>query len=151
MKRLLSLLLFCTLAVTGLQAQKTADSDDAAYAGAVARLMELTNVRPTTASALEGVYMNLRAQLGISEQQAKELAGVVTDAMYDDMVRLYIPIYQKYYSLEELQQLCAFYETPLGRKVGRVTPLVTQEGTLASASIQDKVAAAVQRYLQKIR
>jgi len=46
---------------------------------------------------------------------------------YDDMLKAYIPLYDKYYTHDEIKQLITFYETPLGQKVVEVTPVLTQE------------------------
>lgn len=152
MKRILFFVCFAVLSLEGMQAQ-SADRTPAGdpYAVAVARVMELTNVRQSTLAMLESVYVQMRGQLGCTEPQARELAAVVLDAMYDGVVEMYVPIYRKYYTLDELTQLCAFYETPLGRKVARVTPLVTQEGLQNMGPVQQKAGAAAQRYLEKIR
>jgi len=46
---------------------------------------------------------------------------------FDDLHDAYIPLYDKYYSHDEIKQLITFYESPLGRRVVEVTPLLTQE------------------------
>jgi hypothetical protein len=38
-----------------------------------------------------------------------------------------IPVYNKYYTHDEIKQLIAFYESSLGKKLVEVTPLLTQE------------------------
>lgn len=45
----------------------------------------------------------------------------------DDLIDLTIPIYEKYYTENEIEQLIKFYKTPLGRKVTANLPLITQE------------------------
>jgi hypothetical protein len=55
------------------------------------------------------------------QELAKELADV------RGLTELLIPIYDRHYSLEDLQALIAFYETPLGRRVVSATPLIAQE------------------------
>lgn len=44
-----------------------------------------------------------------------------------ELVELIIPIYEKYYSVEELKAVTAFYETPAGKKVLSTMPQVMQE------------------------
>lgn len=152
MRRFLFLVCLCALSLAGVRAQ-TSGGQQAGdpYAAAVARVLELTNVRNSMLVTLEGMYVQMRPQLGCTEAQAKELAAVVLDAMYDGVVEMYVPIYHKYYTLEELTQICAFWETPLGRKMARVTPLVAQEGMQNMGALQGKAVAAVQRYLEKIK
>lgn len=45
----------------------------------------------------------------------------------DDLINLTVPVYAKYYTEEDLDQVIAFYKTPAGRKVIAVTPQIVQE------------------------
>jgi len=45
----------------------------------------------------------------------------------DDFINACIPAYDKYYTHDEIKQLIKFYESPLGRRMVEVTPLLTQE------------------------
>ena len=45
----------------------------------------------------------------------------------DDLLFACVPIYAKYYTHDEIRQLIAFYESPLGRLLVEVTPQLTQE------------------------
>jgi uncharacterized protein len=49
------------------------------------------------------------------------------EANTDDLVNLIIPIYEKFYTEEEITQLIAFYESPLGKKVVQTLPGIMQE------------------------
>ena len=48
--------------------------------------------------------------------------------MKDRMVDIYVPIYQKYFTLDELREIVAFYDSPVGRKLAAATPAMTREG-----------------------
>lgn len=48
----------------------------------------------------------------------------------DEIVNMTIPVYAKYYTEEDVDQLIAFYKTPVGRKVVSVTPQIVQESML---------------------
>lgn len=50
----------------------------------------------------------------------KEVSG-------DELVDLVAPIYTKYFTPEELTQLLAFYNSPIGQKVVEKTPYIMQE------------------------
>ncbi len=63
--------------------------------------------------------------------------SAVTDAI--------VPVYAKHFSLEDIQALTKFYETPLGREVVKVMPEVAQESQQAGAQIDQKAAIAVLR------
>ena len=67
----------------------------------------------------------------------KEVAG-------DDLTKLIIPIYDKYFTDSDLDALIAFYSTPAGIKIRDATPLITKEAMAAGAewgkSVGEKVA-----------
>lgn len=152
MRKILLLVVLLAVSLSGLQAQtETKLSNEDPYAAAVVRFMKVTNVRATCYASLEGTYMNMKAQLGMTDAQVKDLAVFVTDAMYDDMVKMYVSIYRKYYTLEDLTQLCEFYETPLGQKYAAATPSITQEGMANLPQLMAKLTPDVQEYIQNLK
>lgn len=50
------------------------------------------------------------------------------------------PIYSKYFTLEEIKELVAFYKTPLGHKIIKVTPSLVGELSKAMADYGGKLA-----------
>jgi hypothetical protein len=46
---------------------------------------------------------------------------------FDDLLYQMIPIYDRYYTHDEIKQLIAFYGSPLGRKMVEVAPSIMQE------------------------
>ena len=66
----------------------------------------------------------------------------------EKLIELVVPIYDKHYTHDEIRQLISFYESPLGRKVTSVTPLLAQE------SFDTGVAHArivLQRFNERLR
>lgn len=61
----------------------------------------------------------------------------------DEFVTLTIPIYDKYFSEEEIRQLIAFYKTPTGQKIISTMPSVMKEAMAAGQTwgkeISDKI------------
>lgn len=55
------------------------------------------------------------------------LAGVDTGELLDLMV----PIYARHFTRAEIEELLAFYRTPLGRKLVAELPAITHESTMA--------------------
>lgn len=46
----------------------------------------------------------------------------------DDLVKLTIPIYQKYYSEEDIAAIIVFYKSPVGQRMLATMPAVIQDG-----------------------
>jgi uncharacterized protein len=57
-------------------------------------------------------------------------------------------VYAKNFTLEEIQGLVKFYESPLGQRVVKVLPQVIQESQAAGAQIDQQVAIATLRSME---
>lgn len=51
----------------------------------------------------------------------------LAEADADSLVRLVVPIYAKHFSHDEIKELIAFYQSPVGRKMVSVQPQIVQE------------------------
>jgi uncharacterized protein len=68
--------------------------------------------------------------------QFKQLVPGIPDAFWakfrekmniNEFILASVPVYSKYYTHDEIKQLIIFYESPLGKRMIEVTPLLTQE------------------------
>lgn len=64
------------------------------------------------------------------------------------MTELYIPIYQKYLTIDDLKQIIAFYESPVGKKLASVTPAMTAEGMQLGQQLGMEIATQIQKELK---
>ena len=67
----------------------------------------------------------------------------------DDLINLMLPVYDKHYTLDDINGLLAFYQTPLGQKVIATMPQITQESMTIGQEWGRKQAQAVIRELQQ--
>jgi uncharacterized protein len=67
-------------------------------------------------------------------------SGAVTDAV--------VPIYARHFSIEDIRALIQFYESPLGQRVVKTMPQVTQESESAGIQLDQKAALSVLRAMQ---
>lgn len=93
--------------------------------------------------------------LSMIEQQAPALpesVKVEIQAMFSEEALLslmdqMVPIYAKYYTQQDMDDLIAFYDTPLGKKLSTVQPQITLESMSVAqqwaAEIGQKVAAKI--------
>jgi hypothetical protein len=72
------------------------------------------------------------AQLAEVDKFAENL---FKDMPIDEMVNAMIPIYQKHLTKEDLDGILAFYASPVGLKLQREQPAMTQEGMQAGGEI----------------
>ena len=111
--------------------------------------------------------MNLSGALEVSKTMVPQMVSMMkqaspgtADAFWDDfaakwktkfadrMVELYVPIYQKYLTIDDLKDLIAFYETPIGKKLAEATPKMTMEGMQLGQKIGMEMATELQNELK---
>lgn len=63
------------------------------------------------------------------------------------LVDIYVPIYQKYLTLEDLDAILAFYESPVGKKLAGSTPAITSEGMQAGQLLGQQLVQEVMQEL----
>lgn len=100
---------------------------DSSTTGAIHRLLELTG---TAQVALRGVEAMVRAQRATNPKIPTAFWDALLARARRQMpqyVDSLIPIYRAHLTRAEVDQLVTFYESPLGRRVTEVTPIITQE------------------------
>ena len=65
----------------------------------------------------------------------------------DKMVQLYVPIYAKYYTESDIDELIKFYKSPVGQKTISVLPSILQESMEAGGKMGREVAERVMEKL----
>lgn len=67
---------------------------------------------------------------------------------YKEMIDLQTAMLVKHYTADEVRELSAFYKTPLGQKVLKVTPEVTRD---VNAELQAKLQTGMPKLMAKFR
>ncbi|MFN7971098.1 MAG: DUF2059 domain-containing protein [Acidobacteriota bacterium] len=102
--------------------------EDAAHEAKVKdirRLMEMTGAGQIGIQVMDRMMVNMKqAMPDVPETFWTEFrAGIHPD----ELVALAVPVYDKYLTHDEIKQLIAFNESPLGKKVTQVMPQIMQE------------------------
>lgn len=74
---------------------------------------------------------------------------MAAQAKIEDLMEMVIPIYSSHFTLDEINQLIAFYSTPLGKKVLGEMPGVMQECMTAGRKWGEDLGAQVVDQLEK--
>ena len=142
MKKGLLFLAAFVLLTFGAQAQS------AEFMASVRKLMAVSGSDATLKMIPEQI-------LSMIEQQAPALpesVKVEIQAMFSEEALLLlmdrmVPIYAKYYTQQDMDDLIAFYDTPLGKKLSTVQPQITLESMSVAqqwaAEIGQKVASKI--------
>lgn len=92
---------------------------------AIKQLLELINVKEQAEQAFDLVIPQFRAMIPVIPDEFWDLFRKNLD--FEGFVNLHIVIYERHFSYEDIMGMIAFYETPLGKKIVRVTPQMTEE------------------------
>lgn len=107
------------------------------YSTEVATMLELTDARNLLLSTLTSAYK----AMNLPVKNVGGLSKAIVDGIWVDYVsECVIPVYKKYYTLDELKQLNEFYRTPVGRKFGKTSVQMSQEVT---KKMQDKLQTRI--------
>jgi uncharacterized protein len=66
----------------------------------------------------------------------------------DKLIEMNVPIYARHFSQDEIRELIAFYESPIGRKLASVTPLLAKESFEVGVAHGQRVMSNVLERLQ---
>jgi uncharacterized protein len=104
-----------------------------------------------TEETLKRIVPQLINQLKQAMPQAPESywrelqANLDFKQLIDDV---YVPIYEKYFSDEEIKAMTQYYESPLGKKFIATLPKATEEAMLAATEWSRRLAERVSKQLQ---
>lgn len=90
--------------------------------------MEVSGSRTTLKAQFPLIMNNLRKMLkDISDDVFAKIEAKFQVVFLKQAVGFYAPFYERYYTLEDIKGLIAFYETDLGRKVARTNPSLSRD------------------------
>ncbi|MDR0642848.1 MAG: DUF2059 domain-containing protein [Treponema sp.] len=117
MKRSLFVFLFIAgMAVAGHGQTKRAD---------IVKLLDISNTKMQAAQLFDLMMPSLKTIAPDAPVTFWTMFQSKLDM--DSFVDLFIPVYDKYFTHDEIKGLIQFYESPIGKKLLAVTPLITQD------------------------
>ena len=123
-----------------------AEAPSADYVATIDKLLEVSGSKETMKAQFPVLMNTLKNMLpNIPEDVFAKMEAKYRELFFNRMVEIYAPIYNRYFTLEELKNYIAFYETDLGRKIAKVNPTLMgdlfQAGEQAGAFIMQSVIA----------
>ena len=90
-------------------------------------------------------YNHAFQQVEIPEVHIRHAHGGTSDVLPSAVTDAIIPIYARHFSMEDVQSLIQFYESPLGQRVVKNLPIVAQESQEIGLDLDQKAAMNVLR------
>lgn len=144
--------LLLSTAALGVPVQRAAAqrAQDPATVAIVRRLLELTGAARQTLTGMEALVPAQRAAM--PQVPAVFWDAFLARARHDlpQLIDSIIPVYTAHFSKAELAELVRFYESPIGRRLSDVQPLLMQEsmqvgqrwGSAIGQAVGDSLAQA---------
>ncbi|MEH2233471.1 MAG: DUF2059 domain-containing protein [Nostoc sp.] len=111
----------------------------------IKKLFEITGVKDISRQIITQLLNDLKSDYPQVPQKVWD--NFAAEFKSDEIVNEIVPIYNKYFTNEEIKQLIRFYQTPLGQKTITVLPQLYQE----SYEVGKRYGiAAAQRALKKL-
>jgi uncharacterized protein len=112
----------------------------------IKKLLDVTNSKNLSRNIITQLIDSLKAEY--PQVPAKFWDAFMNELNPDEMIDEYIPIYNKYFTNEEIKGIIAFYETPLGKKTLSVIPQISKESTAIGIKYGRQAA---ERALEKLK
>jgi hypothetical protein len=160
MKRLAFTLMLLIAACAGARGQEAPGQAAEEKRRDIKRLLQLNGSGQASVQVFEQMLPNMsnmfRAMFESMPEATRERAvrimeeegrrGFTAERMVDELV----PIYDTYLTGEEIKSLIAFYESPAGRKMVAVQPLIIRESGAAGEKIGNEIVERIiKRYVEE--
>ena len=125
----------------------TAQTDQDIKRAEIRKLIELTGAANVSTDALRQVIAPLRASF---PQVPDEFWDTfMKEVRADDLIDLIVPIYDRYYTRDDIRDLTRFYQSPVGQKTIKVLPKLSAEAINAGQEWGRGVADRAMRKLKE--
>ena len=142
MKKSLLILSFCVLSLS-VNAQSTSKSQK------INQLLELTGSGKMGIQVMNQMMEHLKSSSSDSKAKTEFLEEFKKEVKAEDITNMIIPIYDKYYTESDIDQLIAFYNSPIGKKMISTMPQVMQESMVVGQAWGKQIIEKVQAKLKE--
>ncbi|SFG95169.1 DUF2059 domain-containing protein [Pedobacter insulae] len=146
MKKSLILLAFTCLSVVTTFAQQK----DVEYKKAIQKMILVSGSDKTYKVAIsQMIDMMGKQNSNVPKEFLDKMNTKFTQSSIADLIDKLVPIYKKHLTLSEINQMIAFYQSPVGKKFAEKTPLITQESMMVGQQWGMKIAKEMSEELKK--
>lgn len=113
----------------------------------VRQMLELTGTAKIGVQTVNTLLATFQRQYpNVSKEFWNEISRKVNA---EELINLVTPIYAKYYTEEDLDQIILFYNSPAGKKVTATLPQITQESMEAGKAWGEKLVKQIVQEMQE--
>jgi len=145
MKKIISFLTFTLLFISISFGQL-----DTNYKKSLKKMFEITGTEEVYKTAIKQMFTMFRNQNSdISADIWDALEKEFLKTSIDTLVDMLVPVYTKYMTQPDLEEIIKFYQTPVGQKYAKNTPLITQEAMQIGEKWGMKIGQEIDKKLKE--
>lgn len=121
--------------------------NDKSYEKALKKFMDTQGTFKLLDIQVDMLFKQFNLDVILNEEEIEELRG----GMYEDLLKIYTPIYKKNFSEEELNEMTMFFESGIGKKFVEKSPEMLQEAMPETTKWGMGLGLKVQELIQNKR
>lgn len=146
MKKLLFLLAFGFI----FSIQSMAQTKDAAYKKALLEMFVASGSDEAYKSAIKQMMSMFKDNYkDVPAKFWEEAEAEMLKSSIEDLAEMLVPVYQKHLTLEDLQEMTKFYNTPVGKKYAKSTGPIMQESMKVGGEWGKKIGEKIAKKLSE--
>lgn len=140
-------LFFLSLIILGFF---TAQAQEDSYKATLLKMFTVSGTDQSYKSAIDQMIDMFKAQNStVPEEVWDEFRIEFMKTSLADLVEMLAPVYQKYLTQKDLEDIIAFYNTPTGKKFAQNTPNIMQESMQVGQQWGMQIAQTIQEKLEE--
>jgi uncharacterized protein len=126
-------------------------NNDPAYEAALKRMMKANGSDETFVVVIDQMIEMYKVQMPeISGEKWDKMGELLRSQSIETLVEMLVPVYQKHLTIEDLESIIGFYNSPAGKKLGKATPFITQESMQVGQAWGQSLAGDIAKAIEKI-
>lgn len=124
--------------------------DDTEYKAKLKNMFEMSGSEETYQTVIKQMISMYKEQFSnVPEETWNDLEKEFLKTSIDDLVDMLVPVYSRHLTIDDIQKITEFYETPVGKKYAEKTPLIMQESMQVGQQWGMKIGQEFQNKLQE--
>ena len=101
--------------------------EDKAYEAAMVKMLEVSKTMEAMKQMAPQITAMVKQQAPNAPEEFWQELEKTMVTMYDQIIKSMIPVYQKFLTLSDIQEITKFYETPVGKKLADSNTKIAME------------------------
>lgn len=147
MKKIILVLLSALLLMGAAFAQSAGTSS---YEKKLSKMMKAQGVEKTFKTSVSMMVKQFKMiNTDVPAEVWDELEVEFEKASIDELISMLVPVYQRHLTESDLDAIIQFYETPVGKKLAKATPAISEESMQVGQQWGAKIGEIVAKRLEE--